>query len=360
MEKLKIGIVGTGYTVGIANEHIRAYQGLEEAEIIAFYDVIPGRAEQFIKDHNVQTGTVCASLEELLGKVDALSICTPNYKHFEIAKAAVDAGKHFICEKPLSVSYGEGKKFVDYVQGHANKVVAMVGFNYRDIPAIRYIKRIIEEGKIGRVYSIIQQIGGSRIANPAQVKREWRMDKEQSGAGALPDFGSHMLDLADYLLAEENGKLAKVQCYKNTFITERSAIDGSGLLPVTNDDCAVFTGVTDKGSLCSFYASRIGLPFHQTLQITGEGGILYFNAQEQKKIGIQLKEKTGGYTSPFAYQDIPGEFFGKEGHKGLVMDFINAIKTGTAASRNISHGLYIQYLLGKINDAAETGKEVQI
>ncbi|MDR3193113.1 MAG: Gfo/Idh/MocA family oxidoreductase [Treponema sp.] len=359
MGKIKIGIVGTGYTVGVARSHVRAYQGLEEAEITAFYDIVPGRAEQFVKDNNISCGTVCASLSELFDKTDALSICVPNNRHFDVARAAVDAGKHFICEKPLSTSYAEGKKFVDYLREHANKVIALVGFNYRDIPAIRYMKRLIDQGKIGRVYSCVQQLGGSRIADPVKVKREWRMDQEQSGAGALPDFGSHMLDLADYLLAEENGKIRKVQGFKNTFITERPAVEGPGLMPVSNDDCAVFNAVTEKGSLCSFYACRIGMPF-QTLQITGQGGMLRFNSRENKKLGVQLKDKKGGYAGSLEFLDIPGEFFGREGHRGLAADFINAIKNGGAAGRDIHRGLYIQYLLDKINEAAESGGVVAV
>ncbi|MDR2404198.1 MAG: Gfo/Idh/MocA family oxidoreductase [Spirochaetaceae bacterium] len=359
MNKLRIGIVGTGYTIGIAKSHIKAYQGLEEAEITAFYDIVPGRAEQFVKENNISYGTVCASLQELFDKTDALSICVPNNRHFDVARAAVDAGKHFICEKPLSSSYAEGKKLVDCLRGHTNKLVSMVGFNYRDIPAIRYMKSLIDEGKIGRVYSCVQQLGGSRIADPVKVKREWRMDKEQSGAGALPDFGSHMLDLADYLLAEENGKIEKVQGFKNTFITNRPAIEGTGFMPVTNDDCAVFNALTGKGSLCSFYACRIGMPF-QTLQITGEGGILYFNSREDKKLGVQFKDKKGGYAGPLEFRDIPGEFFGRGGHRGLVIDFIDAIKNGGTAGRDIDRGLYIQYLLDKINEAAESGQVVTV
>jgi predicted dehydrogenase len=168
-----------------------------------------------------------------------------------------------------------------------------------------------------------------------------------------------MLDLADYLLAEENGAICKVQGFKNTFITGRPRIEGDGFLPVTNDDCAVFGAMTEKGTLCSFYASRIGMPF-QTLQITGEGGVLYFNAGEQKKIGIQLKEKTGGYKTPLVYEDIPEDYFGRERHRGLALDFINAIKNGGVVDRGIDRGLYIQYLLEKIDEATEAGAVISV
>jgi predicted dehydrogenase len=359
MGKIKIGIVGTGYTIGIARAHIHAYKALEDTEITAIYDINPAFAERYKTEQNLSTAAVCGSLDELIGKVDALSICTPNNRHMEIAKAALDAGKHFICEKPLATSYEEGKKFVDYMQGHFNKVVAMMGFHLRDMPMIRYIKQIINEGKIGRIYSIVQQTGGSRIADPFNVKREWRMDKEQSGDGALPDFGSHLLDLADYILSDGNGKMCKVQGFKNTFISERPEINGTGNLPVTNDDTIVFNTVTDKGALCSFYVSRIGVPF-QTMQITGDGGVLYYNSKDPTKLGVQLKDQKGSYTSPLEFRDIPAECSGKEGHKGLIAEFINAIKTGAPYTRGIDHGLYIQYLLSKINEAAETGKSISV
>ena len=359
MKKIKIGIIGTGFTIGVAKGHISAYKACPEAEITAFYDVLPERAEKYKKDLNMEKVKICSSLAEFFNEVDALSICVPNNKHFETAKAAVDANRHFICEKPLSINYTEGKRLVDYVRGHSNKVIAMVGFNYRDIPAIRYMKHLVDDGKIGRIYSCIQQLGGSRIADPANVKREWRMDKEQSGAGSLLDFGSHMLDLADYLLAEKNGRIVQVQCLKNTFITERFSIEGGGSLPVTNDDCAVFTGITEKGTLCSFHSCRIGMPF-QSLQITGEGGILLFNSAEPEKIGMQLKEKSGGYTGPLEYKEIPEEFFGREGHKGLIMDFLKAIQGDACADREIERGLFIQNLLDKIGEASVTGGKISV
>jgi len=359
MARIKIGIVGTGYTVGIAKTHINAYKEIDDAEIKAVYDIVPERAEKYIKEHNIHTAAVCNSLNELLGKIDALSICTPNNKHIEIAKAALDNGKHFICEKPLSNSYEDGKRFLEYMKNHPNKVVAMIGFHLRDIPKIRYIKHIINEGKIGRIYSIVQQTGGSRIADPVNVKREWRMDMEQSGAGAIPDFGSHLLDLANFLLSDDNGKICKVQCMKNTFIKERQAENGAGNLPVTNEDTAVFNAVTDKGTLCAFYVNRIGIPF-ESLQITGEGGMIYSSGRDPENLSIQLKDKNGGYSSPPETPVLPQEFTGREGHLGLISEFINAIKSGEPVSRGIDHGFYIQYLLEKINEAALTKNTVSV
>ena len=356
MAKIKIGIVGTG---GIARGHVKGYLDNPDAEITAVYDVLPVKMEQFLKNVNLPNVSVCKSLDELLQKVDAISICTPNNTHFQVAKAAIDAGKHFICEKPLTATYNEAVEFANYYKNQTSKVKAMMGFSYRDIPAVRFIKKFLDEGKMGRIYTITQQLGNIRIADPFKVKREWRMDIIQSGTGALIDFGCHLLDLTDHLITKESGRLCSVQASKNTFISQRMALDDSGQLPVTNDDAALFSGITEKGTLCSYYVNRLGMPF-ETLQITGEGGMLYWNSHDDKKVGMQLKEKTGGYTGPMEFKEVPQEFFGKERHTGLIAEFVNAVKTNVTPSRGIDQGLYVQYVLEKINEAAETGKVVKL
>jgi predicted dehydrogenase len=103
------------------------------------------------------------------------------------------------------------------------------------------------------------------------------------------------------------------------------------------------------------------MPF-ETLQIIAEGGMLYFNAMERKKIGLQFKDRNGGYGGfggPMEYREIPEEYFGREGHKGLAMDFIQAVQNGkSSGDRDIERGLYIQSLLDKVDEAADKGGKV--
>ncbi|MCL2477939.1 MAG: Gfo/Idh/MocA family oxidoreductase [Treponema sp.] len=358
MNELRVGVIGLGYTVGVARRHISAYKATEGVKITALYDIINGRAAKYAEENQLDPSVACSNTEEFFSRVDALSITVPNNVHAGIVKMAVDHNRHFICEKPIALNHNEALDIFNYVKNHRNRVVSLIGFNYRDIPAMRYAKSIISSGRIGRVYTCVQQLGGSRIADPQNVMREWRMDVKQSGTGALADFGSHLLDLADFLLSETNGKITQVQGYKNTFIAERNRLGGGGKDPVTNEDCTVFNAVTEGGALLSFHTSRIGMT-GETMQIIGEGGILFYNSENEGRLGVQLKEKNGRYTTAMVFEEIPAEFQEGKNGKGLVLELLKCIK-GAAPERDLKQGVYIQYLLDKINESMEKGVSLNV
>jgi predicted dehydrogenase len=359
MKKVRVGIIGTGYTIGIANQHVAAYRANGRAELTAIYDILPGRAAEWAAQKGITGVTICESIEQLFGLVDAVSLCTPNCTHVDLAIKAMAAGKHLICEKPYALSYEEGKRAVECAKAHPG-VVALIGFNYREIPAIKYMKQIIDAGTIGQVYSCRQELGGGRIADPTAVKLEWRMQEKLSGSGALADFGCHMLDLADYLLSDTQGKICEVQAMRSTMIRERTVIgDENRKAAVTNDDIAVFNGRMPSGTLLSFLSCRIGMP-RQMMEIVGEGGMLIFNGNPNE-VEVWLKEKNGGYDgSKRQIVPVPDECKGEEGHKGLVNEFIDAILDGKPAARNLERGLYIQYILDMLQKSADEAMTVKL
>jgi predicted dehydrogenase len=358
MQKVRVGIIGTGYTIGIAEHHIKAYRANERAELVAVYDIQPGRAAEWLAKKKIAEVAVCDSLTELFSKVDAVSICTPNHTHIALTIQAIEAGKHVICEKPYALSYEEGLQAVQCAQAHPG-VVAAIGFNYREIPAVKYLKQMIDSGKIGKVFYCRQELGGSRIADPTGVKLEWRMQEALSGSGALADFGCHMLDLADYLLSPTQGKICEVQAIRSTLIPERLMIGEERPGVVTNDDCAAFNAKMSGGTLLTFLASRIGLP-RQMLEMVGEGGMLIFNGNPNE-VEVWLKDKRGGYDSKNRHVvPVPDELKGEEGHKGLVNEFIAAILDETPVARNLERGLYIQYLLDLFRKSAQEGRSVTL
>jgi predicted dehydrogenase len=117
--------------------------------------------------------------------------------------------------------------------------------------------------------------------------------------------------------------------------------------------------MTSGGTLLSFHASRIGMTF-ETLQIIGDGGMLYFSGKDPAKLGVQLKDKNGGYTSPYEYKDVPTEFCGREGHIGLVTDFVAAITRGAPSERTVERGLYVQHIIETVVKSAEQGKTLVV
>lgn len=357
MDKVKVGIVGTGFTIGIAKPHLEAYLENKYVDSIVLFDSIKGRAQEWIKEkgYTDKRIVICDSYEDLLKQVDAVSICTPNNTHKELSIKALESGKHVLCEKPISVSAKEAKEMVNVARNH-NNLVAMTGFCYRGIPAVKYMKMMIESGKLGKIFGCTHQLGGGRIANPKDVKLEWRMEEEKSGSGALADFGSHMLDLTEYVLSSSEGPIKSLVAQVTTSIHERQCInqDGSGL--VTNDDTAAFVAKLENGAVSTFFSTRLGLSKHRW-EITGEGGILVYYGEDDK-IEILLKDKEGSYE--FGQKPEVVEVPDAMKNKGRFFDeidyFIDCIRENKQPDRNFERGLYIQNMLELLKESSEDGK----
>src|SRR4051812_30340911 len=137
MDKVRIGIIGTGY---IGNVHGRIYSRDERASISALYDIVPERAENTARSIG---GKVCSSREELFENCDAVLVCAPNKTHTEIASAAVEAGKHVFCEKPFSIGINDAKKLLDVADG--GNGIFQVGHNRRYAPVYATLKQLLAE-----------------------------------------------------------------------------------------------------------------------------------------------------------------------------------------------------------------------
>jgi len=355
MKKVKVGIAGTGYTIGIAKAHVNAYMANENAQLVALYDIIPGRAKEWAEKMNLKDVTICNSYEELLELVDAVSICTPNNTHADLSIQALKAGKHVLCEKPISDTVEGAQRMVACAEAHP-ELVNMIGFCYRGIPAVAYMKHLIDEGKIGKIFGCTHQLGGGRIADPEGVLLEWRMQKDLSGTGALADFGSHMLDLTDYLLRDTEGEIKEVTALLTTSIKERNLIGGEGKGPVTNDDTAAFAVKMEKGAVSTFFANRLGISNHRW-EIIGEGGILIYDGDDNK-IKINLKDKNASFTGKPQEIEVPEEFKVPNRFNEQIDEFIDNILNGKQSTRNFKRGLYIQKILEALERSAEEGRTI--
>lgn len=363
---VKIGIIGVGNTIGIARMHIEAYKYCKDAVITAVYDLLDGRAQGYIDSLELTDAKACQSLEELFDLCDAVSICTPNATHTELAVAALKAGKHVLCEKPFAPTPEGCDEAIKWSK--LTDKVAMIGLCYRDIPGLAYMKKLLDEGVMGRVFFVREEQGGDRIANP-DVKLEWRMQKDLSGPGALADFGSHMMDICDYLLRDTCGPIREIQCMQDICIKEREIIGKPGKMgPVTNDDVACWTCRTESGTLYNFTTSRIGSSF--LLEIVGEGGKMTFDGSRPFELTLQLKDKNGGYQSRPEVSPVPEECYGNDANAPRIpftinfyyeiRQFLDAIQEGKESLLTFERGRYIQSLIQAAQEAADTGKIVTV
>ena len=220
----------------------------------------------------------------------------PNNVHAEPCIAAAEAGKAIFCEKPLGRTAEESKRMLDAVTKAGVK--HMVSHNYRFVPAIVLARQLIQSGKLGRIYHFRATYQQEWIMDP-NFERVWRLDKSVAGSGALGDLGSHIIDLARYLVAEPT----KLMAMTKTFIDERPLPDGSGMGKVEVDDAFVSTVEFANGALGTLEATRFaaGRKNYEVLEINGANGSLRFNMErmnELKSTGRTRNRKKRAVSTP--------------------------------------------------------------
>ncbi|MDV9197675.1 Gfo/Idh/MocA family protein, partial [Streptomyces sp. Wh19] len=155
--------------------------------------------------------------------VQLVDICTPGDSHAEIAIAALEAGKHVLCEKPLANTVAEAEAMTEAAERAAARgQVAMVGFNYRRVPAITYARQLIAQGRLGTLRHVRAAYLQDWLVDP-ESPLTWRLERARAGSGALGDLGAHIVDLAQYLAGEP---LVGVSAVSETFVRERPRLAG--------------------------------------------------------------------------------------------------------------------------------------
>lgn len=301
--------------------------------------------------------------------VDVVDICTPGDTHAEIAVAALEAGKHVLCEKPLANSVAEAEQMTAAAEAaRASGVRSMVGFSYRRVPALALARAMVAEGRLGRLHHIRMHYLQDWIVDP-QFPLVWRLRKDKAGSGALGDIGAHIVDQAYFLTGE---KLAGVSATLQTFVKERplpaessglAASAGAAMGEVTVDDAAAFFGRTDSGVLATFEATRFatGRKNGIWIELNGSAGSLAFDFESMNELHVHdatVPAADAGFrrilvTEPdHPYAGAwwpPGHGLGYE-HTFVnqIADFARDVATGADPTPSFADGLYIQRVLDAV------------
>jgi predicted dehydrogenase len=205
----------------------------------------------------------------------------PNDAHAEPCIAAAQAGKHILCEKPLARTAEESKSMLDAVQKAGVK--HMVAFNYRFVPAIRQMRKLIESGALGRIYHFRAAYLQEWIMPHYNMPMIWRLTKDVAGSGALGDLGAHIIDLGRYLV----GEVSSVSAMTKTFIPERPWGDGT-MGQVDVDDAFAAVVAFENGALGTVEATRFaaGRKNGNVIEINGERGSLRFNLERMNELEV--------------------------------------------------------------------------
>ncbi len=218
----------------------------------------------------------------------------PNNIHLEPVVYAAQKGKHILCEKPLGRTAEEAKVMLDAVNKAGVK--AMVAHNYRFVPALRLMYDLISSGKLGRIYHFRAVYLQEWIMDP-NFEQVWRLDKSVAGSGALGDLGSHIIDLARWLVGEP----ATVMASTKTFVKQRPK-PGGGIGAVDVDDAFAAVVEFQNGALGTLEATRFakGRKNYEMLEINGENGSLCFDLENMNNLQVfwaDASKETQGFTN---------------------------------------------------------------
>ena len=305
--------------------------------------------------------------------VQLVDIAAPGDLHAPIAIAALAAGKHVLCEKPLANTVAEAEAMAaaaeDAAFGHG--VRSMVGFNYRRVPALALARRLVAAGRIGVPRHFRAVYLQDWLVDP-DAPLTWRLQAEHAGSGALGDLGSHLVDLAHFLTGDGIDGVAAVSA---TFTGRRPRPDGAGTSPVTVDDAAVFTARFWSGALASFEVTRCAAGRKNALRIelNGSAGSLAFDLERLNELefydGTDAGTAEGRATAGFRRILVteaehpylsgwwpPGHILGWEHtFTHQAGDLLTAIAAGRQPEPSFINGLAVQRVLDAVQRSAATG-----
>jgi len=299
---------------------------------------------------------------------------TPTDLHAGPSIEAAEAGKHVLCEKPLGRTAEEAKRMLEAVR--RAHIKHMVGFNYRFIPAIQLARKLIQEGKLGRIYHFHGRYLQEWIMDP-EFPLVWRLRKEIAGLGTLGDIGSHVVDLAHFLV----GNLSHVTTITRTFINERPLEnDPSKRGKVDVDDAVESLAEFENGAIGHISATRFGAgrKNYQHIEIYGENGSILFNLEKMNELQVHLKDHDIKDLTPSYHDTLVTESYHPywenwwpHGHiigweHTMVHEayhFINAIVNDTSVSplgATFEDGYKCSVVLDAMTESARTGRRTQV
>jgi predicted dehydrogenase len=380
--ELRIGMVGYQF-MGKAHSH--AYRDLTFFFDTPFTPVlksVAGRNESAVREAAEKLGFESYETDwrRLIERddIDVIDIVTPNNTHAEIAIAAAEAGKHVLCEKPLAMNLEQAERMLEAVKKAG--VVHMVCHNYRFAPAVQFAKKLIDEGRLGRIYHIRAQYLQDWIMDP-KFPLVWRLRKEVTGSGAHGDIAAHILDLARFLV----GELQEVCGMMETFIKERplgemsgglnADVQGDAMGQVDVDDASVFLARFKNGAIGVFEATRFagGNRNGNRFEINGEKGSIRWDLENMNNLQVYLSDDEPGLQGfrtinctegahPYAANYWPaGHIIGYE-HTfiNLLSEFVKGVDAGYSPQPNFEDGVKNQAVLEAVEQSAMSRSWVEV
>ncbi|OQC65615.1 MAG: 1,5-anhydro-D-fructose reductase [Verrucomicrobia bacterium ADurb.Bin006] len=374
MKTLNVGLIGCGFMGRAHSNAHRKVWNFFDLEYRPVLKAICDSNEERAKAHAARWGfeSVETDYRKLLARddIDMIDICLPNNMHAEVAIAAAKAGKMILCEKPLARNGKEAEGMVKAVEKAG--VPNFVSFNYRRIPAVSLAKKLIDEGRLGKIFhyraKFLQDWTISKDV-PQGGDSLWRLDVKAAGSGVTGDLLAHCIDTALWL----NGRIESVTAMTETFVKERKHQLTGKMQKVGIDDACAFLCRFANGSLATFESTRYarGHKALYTFEINGEKAsiawdlhdlhrLAYFDHRDEGKVRGWRSIHVTDHGGDHPYMDkwwVPGLNIGFE-HSFVhqLADFLTGLAKGKPASPTFAEALETQYVCDAVLQSAKTAK----
>ncbi len=352
---VRVGVLGGGRWAKMA--HLPGWTRDPRCEVVAVCDVDAGLAAETAAAFDVTD--VSSDYREVVERddLDAIDVCTPSHTHFELAMAALEAGKHVLCEKPVAFDFRETIRAADLARSKGLKT--KLGFTFRYSPGMLYMKELIDQGFCGEPYIYNAYEQNSQWIDPRTPLRQVDPETDQSRirVSSLEGYGAPVIDLARFMVGAD---FTSVVGTLRNFVPERMVRDTGRMMRMNIDDGDVFIGEFANGAFGTVQSSFVTVGNYPGIEVRlyGSKGAIITRLIEEFGVAETIKIATPDDVE-FKEQEIPARFYPEGGHgreswhtlfySNLIKDFLDELTTDSPRNQgNFDDGAWVQEVINAV------------
>ena len=352
---VRVGVLGAGRWAQMA--HLPGWARDPRTELVAICDVSEQPLQEAAATFKIPHQS--SDFQDIVGRddVDVIDVCTPSHTHFELAMAALEAGKHVLCEKPVAFDFRDTLRAAELAR--RNGLKTKLGFTFRYSPAMLYMKELVDQGYCGEPYIYNAYEQNSQWINPQTPLRQGDHTADQSRihVSSLEGYGAPVIDLARFMVGAEMTSVIGVM---RNFVPERVVRATGQMMRMNIDDGDIFLAEFDNGAIGSVQSSFVTVGNYPGIEVRlyGSKGAIITRLVEEFGIAETIKTATPDDVE-FREVDVPARFYPEGGAKtetwftlfyaNLIKDFLDELTTDTEKNQgNFDDGAAVQEIINAV------------